>query len=57
MITQTATIDTTERPMPIRIIRRVNGRYEFVILQSEAELTDAERRAAYVAMFNPCGLA
>jgi hypothetical protein len=50
--TQTPAIDTTERPMPVRIIRKVNGRYEFVELQSEAELTAAEKREIYCSMFN-----
>jgi hypothetical protein len=50
-----ATIDTTEQPMPIRVIRRVNDRFEFVELASEAELTASERRAAFVAAFGIYG--
>lgn len=50
-----ATIDTTEQPMPIRVIRRVNDRFEFVELASEAELTASERRAQFVAAFGIYG--
>jgi hypothetical protein len=64
MLTQTAIIEnntwngwhnalsaTQEQAEPIRVIRKVNGKYQFVTLASEAEMTDSERRAAYVAMF------
>lgn len=54
--TQTATIEVIDQdeqqlPMPIRIIRKVNGRYQFVEVQ-EAELTQDERREVYCSMFN-----
>jgi len=55
-IAQTATLEVVEEqeqaPMPIRVIRKVNGPYQWVILASEAEMTEGERRAAFVAMFN-----
>ena len=58
MLTHTATIEATaieteetQAPMPIRIIRKVNGRYQFVEVQ-EAELTQDERREVYCSMFN-----
>ena len=44
-------IDTEEHPEPIRIIR--NG--QWVTLSSEAEMTEDECRAAYVAMFQIYG--
>jgi hypothetical protein len=42
---------TQEQAEPIRVIRKINGKYQFVTLASETEMTDNERRAAYVAMF------
>ena len=41
-------IDTEDHPEPIRVIR--NG--QWVTLSSEAEMTEDECRAAYVAIFN-----
>lgn len=49
--TQTDERPDTQPVPPIRIIR--NG--EWAILQSEAEMTDDERRAAYVAAFQIYG--
>ena len=42
---------TQEQAEPIRVIRKVNGKFQWVTLASEAEMTDSERRAAYVSMF------
>jgi hypothetical protein len=53
MITQTPIRHKTneqEQPEPIRVIRKINGRYQWVILKSKAEMTYNERRAAYNAM-------
>lgn len=41
----------TQAPEPIRVIRKIEGRYEWVILKSEAELTADECRAVYCAAF------
>lgn len=53
MLTQnTATVTTTaEQAEPIRVIRKINGKYQWVFLNSEAELTNDERRAIFVAAF------
>lgn len=42
---------TQEQTEPIRVIRKINGKYQWVDLASEAELTESEKRAMYVAMF------
>ena len=40
-----------EQAEPIRVIRKVNGKFQWVELKSEAELTESEKRAMFVAMF------
>lgn len=44
--------DEQQQPEPIRIIRKLNGRHQWVILASEAELTADERRQQYVQAFS-----
>lgn len=41
----------TQTPEPIRVIRKIEGRHQWVILKSEAELTADECRAIYTAAF------
>jgi hypothetical protein len=42
---------TQEQTEPIRVIRKINGRHQWVTLASEAELTESEKRAMFVAIF------
>jgi hypothetical protein len=35
----------------IKVIRKINGKYEWVTLRSEAEMTENEKRAQYCSMF------
>jgi hypothetical protein len=39
------------RPEPIRVIRKINGKHQWVILKSEAEMTYNERREQHCRMF------
>jgi hypothetical protein len=41
----------TQAPEPIRVIRKVNGRYQWVTLNSVDELTEDECRQIYCAAF------
>ena len=55
MLTQTATLEVVEEqdqaPMPIRVIRKLNGVHQWVELTSEAEMTEAERHEQYCSVF------
>lgn len=42
---------TQEQAEPIRVIRKINGKHQWVSLASEAELTSDEKRAMFVAAF------
>lgn len=42
----------TQAPEPIRVIRKIEGRHQWVILKSEAELTADECRSIYCAAFS-----
>lgn len=53
MLTQTlenATSSATQAE-PIRVIRKINGKYQWIALASEAEMTEDERRAQYCSAF------
>ena len=55
MVTQTAVVEKS----PVSRVRRwnkVTGRYEWVTL-TQQQIEADKRRAAFVAMFNPCGVA
>lgn len=54
-IVQTATLEVVEEqeiiPEPIRVIRKFNGSYQWVILASEAEMSPEEKREQYCSVF------
>ena len=54
MVTQTATAHKSSATR-VRRWNKVTGRYEWVTL-TQQQIEADERRAAYVAAFNPCGL-
>lgn len=54
MIAQTiekATVVETQAPEPVRVIRKVNGRHQFVWLADESEMTLEEKRERFCMMF------
>lgn len=58
MVTQTPIRHKTneQQPEPIRVIKWIGGRYQTVTLTPEM-VEQSKRRAAFVAEFNPNGVA
>lgn len=51
-----ALAEQEQAPEPIRVIKWVGGRYVTVELTPE-QVEQSKRRAAFVAEYNPCGVA
>lgn len=55
MVAQTAVAHKSSATR-VRRWNKVTGRYEWVVV-TQQQVEQDKRRAAYVAMFNPCGIA